>query len=630
MKQKAFKIALTCSLVGLGIAGCSNSSDDPVQQVTAPIATPVAVSKVTIRLVNTDGEPVINTPVTFDDNDTGLLAKFAARSSVIAARGLVNKVTTSSSDDLGFVTVELAEGTTEGNLSLSVDNADYFPVTQIFNIGGETNVEVLKLTPKPAAGVTAAVVAENEEGESVEVISIVADQAFEEDKIVSVQNDEGIDIEVSGIVAEIETKSDNPDTGVKDVVAEVIIPATVAAETATGESASGALTITAAVYQNNTETSVDAFPGGLVLDGNLTNSTEAPEVPATGETDATDTTGFVTAGFIALEITDDQGNDITEFSGGNSGVDLDGDGELDKGILVATVVPKATIDPSTGLPVEIGSEIPVWSYDKDTAQWTFDGNAKIFEEADADNYRARFVAEHLSYWNLDFQVSYCRSFNTGQNALIEFLTAPGGARDTRNLIVSTFRAGLGYYATRTVNGDGYVRGYLPREALQLRVLDVNTFQEVEILSVNGNAFPSTGFNFCNLRSTGNDIVLAQPPQPTVTLNLRVEESCSDSSLDATRPPNPIPSTSVFLYNNDTPNQLLSQVFTNNSGEVSLTGLTPGTPYNLFVENRLAPIGAPFSDAYQNRSISSVAAAANPEVFDFEQDCIVTTGSAGGT
>lgn len=629
MKNEILGAVLISSVVGLGITGCS-SSDKTTQQVTPETETPVEVSKVSIRLLDTGGNPLANVPVTFDDNDTGLLAKFAGRSvSNLASKGLANKTTTAKSDSLGFVVVELKKGTTTGNLSLSVNDEGYFPVTEIFQIGGEATIETFKLTPKPADGETVGVEAVNEDGEKEEVISIVAAQEFETDQAVTVKNSDGTEVPIQASITKIETSTTG--TNAKDVVAEVVIPNTVSPKTADGEAATGDLKISAAVYQNSSETSVDAFPGGLVLGGNLTNDAQAPEAPPTDESDTTDTTGFVTAGFVALDVTDEAGKDITNFEG-DTGVDLDGDGQNESGLLVTTLVPKATTNPATGTPVKLGDIIPVWSYNDESAQWTFDGNAKIFESADNENWNAHFAAKHLSYWNLDFRVSYCSSRATGETALIEFKTAPNGPRDERMLIVSTFRDGLGYYATRTVNMDGYVRGYLPRERLKLRVLDVNTFQEVNIQSINGSPYNSeTGFNFCDRRSLGNDVVLEQPVQPLVDLNVRVETSCSDSTLDAQRPPEPIPSTNVLIFNGDNTN-LLSQTLTNASGEVTLTGLAQGTPYNLYVENRLAPIDAPFADSYQERAISSVAAASNPEVFDFEQECTVTTttGSDGGS
>ena len=619
MKNEIIRALVLCSVTSLSIVGCS--SNDETTQVTLDTETPQEVSKVTIRLQDVDGKPVENTPVTFDDNETGLLGRFAGRSS------LQSKTKTITSDALGFVTIELKKGTTEGDLSISINQAGYFPVTEIFKVGGDKTVDTLTLTPKPPAGVTLGVSSDTNE----EVISIVADQAFKKDETVTVKDNSGADVVVQGSVAEVKASTTKPGETEKEVVAEVLIPNSVKATTDSGTEASGDLKITAAVYQNSADEAVDAFPGGLVLDNNLTNATGAPLTPNTGATDPTDTTGFITAGFVALEVKDAKGNDITKFSG-STGVDLDGDGKEEQGLLVTTLVPKATIHPTTGKPVAMDDTIPVWSYNEENAKWTFDGNAQVFEEADAKNWRARFAATHLSYWNLDFRVSYCSNHSSGENALIEFKTAENGSRDNRMLVVSTFRNGLGYYATRTVNMDGYVSGYLPRESIKLTVLDANNPSKVvKIKTINGAAYdPAVGFNFCNNQSSGNDIVLEQPVTSLVDVSVKVETSCSDSTLDSQRPPEAIPSTNVFLFNSNN-TQLLSQTTTNASGEVTLTGLDSDTQYNITVENRLAGPGASFEDAYKTRKISKAGTAENPEVFDFEQTCKVTTttGSGGG-
>lgn len=574
----------TASVLVIGallLGGCSSSNNDDggVQQVTLP-TTPVAVSKITVQLQDVSGNPLPGVSVTIDDNETGLLAKMVGRSAGIvsrsAAKKFAAKATTVQSDQFGDIFFDLEEGVTEGDLSITIDEAGYFPLTQIYKIESEETVEVLVLTPKPASGETVAIEEVDEEGETKEVVSLAADKTFTEENV-SVVNEDGVAVNVQGTVARVETKNVDAETGAKTVVAEVIIPSSVAPKTEEGVEAVGEIKISAAIYQNASDVAVEAFPGGLALGSNLENPLEAPALSESDESDETDTTGFITGGFVSLEVTDEDGNDITQFDG-STGVDIDGDGVEEKGLLVTSLVSKQTINPDTNELVKIGDSIPVWSYDEETGKWEFDGNSVIFEEANADNFRARFAATHLSSWNLDFYVPYCTGLK-----LVVFRT-PSGDVDRRQLRVKT-RLNAGYSRTSFVYGDGYLLSWTsPRQNLKMSVFDRGTGESIAIQSINGQAYnASAGYNFCSQGLLVKNVMLEQAPV-LVDVNVKVETSCSDESLDSLQPPKAIPSATVNLLN--ALGQRVSTKVADSNGEVTISGLRETSNYNLFVEDRV--------------------------------------------
>ncbi|RVU83423.1 hypothetical protein EOL70_17000 [Leucothrix sargassi] len=613
-----------CLVGAILLAGCSSNNDAESEQAVFREEVPEAVSSISIVIQDLDGNPLSGIPVTIDDNDTGLLAKLTNRP--VAAKGLYAKTTDLVSDDLGVIEFELVEGTTTGDLTVTVNDGSYFPVTQIYSLEGESQLDSLTLTARPAAGETESVVAVTETGEEKEVITIVAEQAFEEESV-EVVDDEGNAVVVQGQVSRIQSDTEVTEEGEKEVVAEVLVPVAVVPTTSSGVEAVGAITVTAAVYQNDSEESIAAFPGGLGVGDDVDNLDEAPELISDDGTASEDDATFVSAGFISLEVTDADGNDITEFSG-STGVDIDGDGTEEEGLLVTSLIPKTTINPESGELLALGDTVPVWSYDDQTAKWEFDGNAKIFESADDENWRARFAATHLSYWNLDWRATRCAGYTTDATAPLEFLSAFTGQRDTRQLKVTMTRAGNGYFNTRYVYGDGFVSGRLGDDDAYISVIDADTGEPIDILSINGDVYTGQATNFCDLVGAGgNDIVLDEPPVEVTLADMTVivETSCSDESLDDLQPPTPVASSRVYAYNAAT-GRLISSGVTDSTGTVSVTGVNADAQYYFYVRNRLYPSAG---DSYYIRTANLPVTDVQPLVVDIEQECVVTTGSTGG-
>ncbi|ASI91539.1 Ig-like domain-containing protein [Vibrio mediterranei] len=121
------------------------------------------------------------------------------------------------------------------------------------------------------------------------------------------------------------------------------------------------------------------FPGGLSPES-LTGDLPAG-VEASGTT-------FLSAGFVAIELVDSVGNQVSGFQGGN--------------VELSFEVPKSTTNPETGVALSINDlSIPLWSYTDSTGIWRYEGDAPIVGE-NTNTFTISKEIKHLSYYNLDW------------------------------------------------------------------------------------------------------------------------------------------------------------------------------------------------------------------------------------
>jgi hypothetical protein len=160
------------------------------------------------------------------------------------------------------------------------------------------------------------------------------------------------------------------------------IPEGTVMRTADGSPLSGEVTSTVVYYSNQNDNARSAFPGGFM------------GVEVTENEDGEDTVGsFVTAGFAAIEVTDQQGQRARQFDGP---------------IEINIDVPAGTINPETNQPVKSGDMIPVYSFDEESGEWTFEGRTEASVARASSSAKSRgglgvsFTTQHLTYWNLDW------------------------------------------------------------------------------------------------------------------------------------------------------------------------------------------------------------------------------------
>jgi hypothetical protein len=217
-----------------------------------------------------------------------------------------------------------------------------------------------------------------------------------------------------------------------------------------------------ATSQARESSTLDVFPGGLDLEVAVpeSDSDTAADVPQAG--------AFTTAGFVAIELTDSEGNKVKEFgetNGVKNSIEVKmtvdagtanacpmnyGTDNLDQAAVAAFAKDSTKATNSayfrkgacvtveggeiTSRPVQEGDIIPVWSYDADEAQWSFESYGVAQKvEGDDSIFNVAVQVTHLSYWNLDF--FNWREPNRGQcgtNGRVEFDIVYAGEDEVQN------------------------------------------------------------------------------------------------------------------------------------------------------------------------------------------------------
>jgi hypothetical protein len=152
------------------------------------------------------------------------------------------------------------------------------------------------------------------------------------------------------------------------------------------------------------ESSTNAFPGGF----NVTVENESGEE---------EEGGFVTAGFVAIDMTVG-GQSVEGFSNGSLSIDIE--------------VPQGTVNPTTGELIKIGDKIPLWSYDEDLAEWKYEQEVEVTtlipttglsKMSNKMGVRVSGIS-HLSYFNLDWFTFY--ETTCWQGATLNLVNSSGG------------------------------------------------------------------------------------------------------------------------------------------------------------------------------------------------------------
>lgn len=148
---------------------------------------------------------------------------------------------------------------------------------------------------------------------------------------------------------------------------------------ADGNPLSGTINSTVVYFANQDDESLQSYPGGFSMNAEM----------ASGEIESIT---MVTAGFIAINMVDEQGNVAKTF---------------DPPMEVYMEVPAETTDENDE-PIGIGTVIPVWSYEESTGQWTQEPFDAIVEgNTKSGDYFTNFEVAHLSWWNLDWFWNNC-------------------------------------------------------------------------------------------------------------------------------------------------------------------------------------------------------------------------------
>lgn len=123
--------------------------------------------------------------------------------------------------------------------------------------------------------------------------------------------------------------------------------------------------------------SLESFPGGFTPDAVTLDGGEIA-----------DDIYFQSAGFVSIDMYVD-GVEVKEFS---DPISITMDIEQDA----------VNLDDN---PVQVGEEIPVWSYEVETGEWAYEKMGTVKDNG--DGLELTFEAEHLSWWNIDYYGYRC-------------------------------------------------------------------------------------------------------------------------------------------------------------------------------------------------------------------------------
>ncbi|MEQ8702337.1 MAG: hypothetical protein RIC19_00395 [Phaeodactylibacter sp.] len=263
---------------------------------------------------------------------------------------------------------------------------------------------------------------------------------------------------------------------------------------ADGEELIGNIEVQLVHFDNRSEASLAAFPGGFTAT-NVVDENGNPMDPVE----------FVTAGFVALDMF--VGNDeVTDFS---------------EPVEVEVGINPETIDPETGQQVKEGDIIPIWSLDDNTGQWKHEGEAMVEKDADG-NLTATMQITHLSWWNFDYFYNSCRWYEPVQ-LVIE--------SDYDNYYEAPYLRGQLYDANtgRRFSYSRYFRAY-NGQTINMYNIPRNRNLYLQVSERNQVIYTSPQFTTTCNSTTILDMKTFQPPSP-LTLDVRFSGLCEGAGPD---------------------------------------------------------------------------------------------------
>ncbi|WP_394242541.1 hypothetical protein [Vibrio astriarenae] len=391
------------------------------------------------------------------------------------------------------------------SLELVVKVPGYFTTGQTITIPAESEVldsgagfTALTLTPLAPETEEIAITAGEEKGEAT---------------------DDGEVVEEIVISTPIPESGDSNATAVAGGTVEMTIPAATTLTDKDGQPVTGTITANVVYFSNEPEGTGDltdsallAFPGGLSPAEIIAEDSDEVDDSLSGGT-------FVSAGFTAIEITNDAGQVVSNF---------------DPAIPLTFEVSSKTINPDNGLPIKEGDEIPVWSYDETIGKWKAEGKATVGALNTAtDTHTVTKLIDHLSYYNLDYWLA--------ENCDFSVTIQESGVNQYQPAVRFT-RAGGGWTKERTISGFGNHTFYnVPEEGrgtLAIRAYNSSDSSSL-ISSVTGgkdvtvNSDGTVTAKFCDL--SGATITLTQGDVPSADYSVSLESQCSDSDEALAQP-----------------------------------------------------------------------------------------------
>ncbi|MEI6826223.1 MAG: hypothetical protein WCK54_11545 [Desulfuromonadales bacterium] len=356
--------------------------------------------------------------------------------------------------------------------------------------------------------------------------------------------------------------------------------------------------VAGSLTQLTNESDLENFPGGL------------------GNNNSPDGGYFVTAGFVSVDVVDvvtgKLAKSITTASGpGNFTIRMN--------------IAPGTLDPNTGIALQAGDTVPVYTYDMNTLTWTLDTAVAgtVMKDPGTGQLYVDHATNHFSLWNLGWLVKNTKTVTNSCSA-------------TMTMVNDAITLPLNLSATFSTPGTTFLlTGLKPAKDTTINLKNVPN-QNIDIVmtdSLNNVIWTMKAVNLCSAANQNTPIKVnykAPTAKTPVPVTVHVTEFCKqDKTIRQSVPSTP---TTVTTSKNNTPGANPPVAFTPvASGTTDINGnvlfnLLPGK-YNFNALDRRTKI-------YVNPTVPNPCAIAvgTPVTINVEIQVVckpAPTGSAGG-
>lgn len=264
-------------------------------------------------------------------------------------------------------------------------------------------------------------------------------------------------------------------------------------------------------------------------------------------------------------------NEVYFQTGGFTAVDMNVNNvpirSFNQPINVTVDVDSLTINPITGNPVQVGDSLPIWSYDNQTATWSYERVGVIVRNNNG-KMKVDFPTTHLSWFNLDW---YGRRCSSPTRLQMNIPNLPAGVK--QYFWIEIVHAGTNqlvtqWAASNKLIGNGEVIDFLSvpfrNTANQLVNMQAKIYRSPSKTQLLATSSPFS----CGMTQPVN-VNIPVPPSP---VNLSVTGVCSSKSYVQFRPSFPL------YYKAATSNGPYDYLGYVNNGVFSTTNLNLGSTY----------------------------------------------------
>lgn len=334
------------------------------------------------------------------------------------------------------------------------------------------------------------------------------------------------------------------------------------------------------IYATDTSSALEIFPGGL---GNVQGDAGKGY--------------FVTAGFIAVDVTDATGKQA-KTSGGTD-------------FTIRMNIPAGTFNPITDTTVAAGDSIPVWTYNETEAKWKAEVDSSNIQitrvvQQDANGLFVTHTTNHFSFWNLGWLVG--TTCTATMNLLNDAITMP-------LTLKATFTKGGG-----GKGGGLLLTGFKPAGDASVTATNVPATKNIDLVLIDSNkkiVASKKNFNWCTIAKPVSLSYKAPLDKKPVPVTVTVTEYCAQAPT-VTRP---VPSATTYATKSGS--AIPVSTGTTDAAGSFIHNLTAGT-YNFFAYNRTTA-------TYSTKSnVQVVVATPQTVAFSTPVQCTVVTGTTGGS